>query len=150
MFKISHRGNLRGRDLGLENKPEHVASLIQQGFQVEVDVWTGGNEDRLLFLGHDEPQYHIPESFLQLPGLWCHAKNYGALQRLAALNVHYFWHDIEELVITSHRVPWVHPRVDASKLPPDLLKRAVLVMPEATPKEIQSRSYAICTDYVLE
>jgi hypothetical protein len=151
MFKISHRGNLRGPDSSLENKPEHVASLVQQGYQVEVDVRTSP-DGRLLFLGHDEPQYAIPESFLQLPGLWCHAKDYGALQRLASLNVHYFWHDIEDLVLTSHRVPWVHPRMELERFPLELIKRSVLVLPEKSPtnKDYVKRCCAVCTDYVLE
>lgn len=151
MFKISHRGNLRGPDRGLENKPEHVASLIQNGFQVEVDVRTS-QDGRTLFLGHDGPQYMIPESFLQLPGLWCHAKDYGALQRLAALNVHYFWHDVEDLVLTSQRVPWVHPKVDIKVFPMELIRRSVLVLPERSPtdRDYAKRCYAVCTDYVLE
>lgn len=152
MFKISHRGNLRGPDPAIENLPEHVASLLRQGYQVEVDVRTGGPDQRLLFLGHDQPQYAVTESFLQTPGLWCHAKDFGALQRLATLNVHYFWHDQDEMVLTSNRVPWIHPKVDVAKLPIELAKKSVLVLPELSPtaKEYWGRCYAICTDFVLE
>ncbi len=151
MLKISHRGNLRGPDVGSENRPEHVASLVRNGFEVEVDVRTSP-DGRFLFLGHDEPQYAISESFLQLPGLWCHAKDYGALQRLSALNVHYFWHDTEDLTLTSNRVPWVHPRINVEKFPLELVKRLVLVLPEKSPtdKDFVKRCYAVCTDYVLE
>lgn len=149
MFKISHLGNLCGPDPNLENKPEHIVSLLQNGVHVKIDVRTS-QDGRLLFLGRDEPQYAIPESFLRSPGLWCHARDYGALQRLAALNVHYFWHEAEDLVITSQQIPWVHHKTDIKSFPSELISRSVLMFPEKSSvnRDYIKRCYAVCTNYV--
>ena len=51
---ISHRGNLLGKDLNLENNPTQVESVIKKGYDCEIDLHMVGKK---LFLGHDEPQY---------------------------------------------------------------------------------------------
>ena len=58
---ISHRGNVNGPNPELENKPEQILKCLDEGLDVEVDVWVFGNK---LYLGHDEPLTEITLSFL--------------------------------------------------------------------------------------
>ncbi len=149
MFKISHRGNLDGPNSSIENCPKHIMALIRQGMQVEVDVRCS-DDGKTLFLGHDYAQHMVPASFLLSPGLWCHAKDAHALVRLAELNAHYFWHDTDDVVLTSNRIHWVHPKVDLSKFPIEFIKRAILVKPETspTPQHLRDQCLGVCTDYM--
>ena len=62
MILISHRGNIEGRT-DQENKPEYRKKALDQGFNVEVDVWYVNNE---YYLGHALPQYKIQEEFYKL------------------------------------------------------------------------------------
>ena len=57
-----------------ENSPDYIQKAIDKGFHVEVDVWSF--EDDGYWLGHDEPQYHVEENYLENSKLWCHAKIY--------------------------------------------------------------------------
>ena len=50
---ISHRGNLYGREVDNENKPEFIMEALRK-FEVEVDVWFVNDS---WFLGHDKPQF---------------------------------------------------------------------------------------------
>ena len=34
---ISHRGNLKGKDLNLENSPQQIEKVIKKGYECEVD-----------------------------------------------------------------------------------------------------------------
>ena len=61
MKLISHRGNLEGENPLLENSPEYIDEAIESGFDVEVDVRC---EDHQFYLGHDDPQYYVPMSWL--------------------------------------------------------------------------------------
>ena len=39
MKLISHRGNINGKQLDLENDPKYIENAIKQGYDVEVDIW---------------------------------------------------------------------------------------------------------------
>ena len=39
MVLISHRGNLEGKNIELENDPTYIDSAIEKGFDVEIDLW---------------------------------------------------------------------------------------------------------------
>ena len=56
MDLIAHRGNTNGSFESYENEPMYIDKAIQEGFDVEVDVWY---VDGVLYLGHDKPQYGI-------------------------------------------------------------------------------------------
>ena len=75
MILISHRGNLNGPNRNRENEPLYIVEALEQGFDVEIDVWWKDNE---FWLGHDEPQYKVKREFLQNRKLWCHSKNIDA------------------------------------------------------------------------
>jgi hypothetical protein len=145
MKLIAHRGLTQGPDLLLENHPDHIQETLNMGFDCEVDVWRINNE---LFLGHDQPQYPISESFLAHPQVWLHAKNVDALCYLShhTTQYHFFWHEREAFVCTNRGFLWTYPGQI-------LTPRSICVVPElymplqTTPKLV---CYAICSDYVHE
>ena len=140
---ISHRGNLVGREPEKENLPSRIEECLDLGLDVEVDVWRVGEK---FYLGHDKPDHEIDIEFLKKAGLWCHAKNYQALETmLLDSRIHYFWHQEDDYTITSQGFPWVYPGKR-------LLINSVCVMPERADyadEEIDS-CYGICSDYILE
>ena len=99
MIKISHRGNLEGPVKELENCPKQIQKVLKKGFNCEIDVWyTNSN----LILAHDlksDKNYKINDQFLLQKGLWCHAKNFGALNYLKKLGVNFFWHEEDKISI---------------------------------------------------
>lgn len=104
MKKIAHRGNYFGRVPERENNPHYVLNALEAGFDAEIDVWF---KDDRWYLGHDEPLYGVPEQFLRMDGLWLHAKNLEALQRMQSVALgNYFWHESDQYTLTSHRFIW--------------------------------------------
>ena len=140
MKLISHRGNLEGPDLRYENNPVYVKDAMSARFEVEIDVRSiNGN----YFLGHDEPNFCVKESFLENPSLWCHAKNGEALQRmLQNQNIHCFWHQKDKYTVTSKGIVWVFP----SEV---LLKNSVCVLPELGYNKLIKKCHGICSDYIV-
>ena len=137
MKLIAHRGNTEGRQKLLENHPNYISNTISQGFDVEVDVWI---TDRL-YLGHDEPQYHCPISFLVTNSdkLWIHCKNLNALEALngiSCLNV--FWHQKDDYTLTSKGYVWTYPKKK-------VCDQSVLVVKDAT-KYNGQECYGLCSD----
>jgi len=151
---IAHRANLIGPDESseklIENNHLQIYKVLKSTpFDIEIDVWYDPNTSTF-FLGHDEPIYPItqdPIAFFNNPRFWIHAKNYPALSKLIKIlppTIHIFSHDLDPVVLTSTRIPWVFPGkpVDQS---------SVIVMPERTPHaytlEQLQQAFAICTDY---
>ena len=105
MILISHRGNLNGKS-DRENQPDYTGEALDQGFDVEIDVWYHQHE---FYLGHDEPQYKIDEKFLEKEGLWCHAKNIDALnQMIENERIHCFFHQEDDVTLTSEGFLWTN------------------------------------------
>ena len=134
---ISHRGNLEGRNPDLENSPDQIIKCIEEGYDVEIDVW---KNDQGWFLGHDEPQYSISSYFLFNGNLWCHAKNYEALVSMLEMDIHCFWHEKDMVTITSEGYIWAYPGFQP-------LKNSIAVMPEIN-KENVSDCLGVCSDYI--
>ncbi len=112
MHLISHRGNLSGPDVKLENNPLQIQKVLDLGYECEIDVWYIDGD---YLLGHDEPKYKIPEYNLTHPKLWCHAKNLDALQQMLKNNkIHCFWHETDQYTITSKNYIWTFPGKYAS------------------------------------
>ena len=139
MILIAHRGNLNGPNPEKENSPPYLNKALASGYNVEMDVWF---VDGKWYLGHDEPGYEIDITFLLKEGLWCHAKNFEALERLLNLGVHCFWHDEDEATLTSRGYIWTYPGKA-------LTKKSICVMPEKASYETIECA-GICTDYVVE
>jgi hypothetical protein len=129
MILISHRGNLDGRLKNVENSPDYITFALNQGYDVEIDIWY---VDFKFYLGHDEPLYKIEEKFLENKNLWCHAKNEEALfKMLQNQKIHCFWHQSDDYTLTSKGIPWVYPGKKVSE-------KGIWVLPELTPFLISS------------
>ena len=140
MILIAHRGNITGKKPELENHPDYIKKALKEGYQVEIDVWCRGKK---WFLGHDNPIYEVEKAFLLEEGLWCHAKNIEALKELILLGVHCFWHQTDDVVLTSRNYLWTLPN---KKLTP----QSVAIHPEKSnynKKELKKCS-AICSDKI--
>ena len=139
---ISHRGNTNGPEPVFENRPDFIQKALAAGFDVELEVWFIENQ---WYLGHDEPEYITTESFLKTKGLWCHAKNIEAFEKLLELGVICFWHENDKYTLTSNGYVWTYP---GNQLTP----MSISVMPEKYAAGTQDLSFCagICTDYPLK
>lgn len=139
MILISHRGNLKGKDLENENNPTYIDLALKKGYDVEVDIrYVEGG----FYLGHDKPQYKIEYEWLEdrKDHLWIHCKNHISIQNLISSGLNYFWHDEDDMALTSHGIIWVHPKVKP-------LNNSVAVMPEVNNWDI-SECLGVCSDHV--
>ena len=138
MKLISHRGNIDGKQLDLENDPEYIERALDKGYDVEIDVWY----DNGFYLGHDKPQYEISSNYLVDNRFWCHAKNGEALVKMKDIGgIHYFWHQEDDYTLTSQGFIWTFPK----KL---LYYNSVCVLPERGYEGNISNCYAICSDNI--
>jgi len=137
MHLISHRGNLTGPEVDLENNPTQIQRVLDLGYDCEIDVWYIDGE---YLLGHDEPTYRIPEYSLMDPKLWCHAKNLDALQQMLKNDkIHCFWHETDQYTLTSKNFIWTYPGKYASD-------NCVIVDNSKNPPNYNC--IGVCTDYV--
>ena len=134
---ISHRGNLNG-PTDDENDPERVRKVLSMGYDVEIDVW---KKDGEIYLGHDSPNYLISKTFVFQEGLWCHAKNYEALEYLTRCGAHCFFHQEDDYAITSKGFIWAYPGKPTGP-------NCIAVMPERFGNIISTDTYGICSDYI--
>jgi hypothetical protein len=139
---ISHRGNINGRLPQNENHPDYIDEAIHAGYEVEVDVWF---VDDKLWLGHDEAQHETSLSWLanREDKLWIHCKNHEAMSYFAQyhlLNMNWFWHQEDDMVLTSKRHIWAYP----GKQP---IKNSIAVMPEIHSDNV-SLCIGICSDVI--
>lgn len=144
MLILSHRGNVAGPDPEKENNPNWIDSLKKSrpfnGVEVDVRVGTGG----FLYLGHDKPQYVVPELFLEDPFIWCHAKDKESLERLSRNpKIHCFWHEEDNFALTSRGFIWAHPKATWMAAGTVLVH---LLPYEGEPKGLRG----VCTDYPLQ
>jgi hypothetical protein len=139
MILISHRGNINGRILEIENKPDYIDNAIKSGFNVEIDMWWIDNQ---IYLGHDEPQYKISNEWLgnRIDKLWIHCKNIELLNWIKNTSLHYFWHENDTVTLTSKNYIWVYP----GKQP---IIGSIAVLPEINNDDI-SKCIGICSDYI--
>ena len=144
MFLISHRGNLNGRNVLMENNPRVCDDVRHIGFDVEIDVWL---TDRGWFLGHDKPQYEIEFEYLTREGFWCHAKNVGALREMLQYEeINCFWHQEDEHTLTSRGYIWTYPGKP-------LTYKSICVLPELLPayrKQNITACAGICSDFIQQ
>jgi hypothetical protein len=107
---ISHRGNLNGKNLSLENKPEHILDVCKK-YDVEIDAWFINDQ---WFLGHDKPQYEIKYNFFN-EKMWIHCKNIDASINLYSSDLNWFWHENDKFVLTSKKNIWCYPGIYIEK-----------------------------------
>ena len=138
MIKVSHRGNVSGRNITDENRPEYILLAIEN-YYCEVDVWDHNDK---LYLGHDEPQYEADWTLLNRIGIVAHAKNIAALDKLLCGNVHCFYHSTDDYVLTSKGWIWAYPNS-----PPAYLSDTIAVLPELHNTDVAGFA-GVCSDYI--
>jgi len=138
MNLIAHRGNISGPSPELENSPEYLSLAVNAGYDVEVDVWLINDK---LFLGHDEPQYETTLGYLANNYFWCHCKNLEALKYLLENEIHCFFHQTDDVTLTSKGIMWTFPKKK-------LMAGSVCVMPEYGYEGNLDDCYGICSDYI--
>ncbi len=138
MIIISHRGNLTGSDPETENRPDQIIKVLEMGFDVEVDVWFVDDE---WYLGHDEPTHRVPEKFLEVDGLWLHAKSLEAVERLSKKDLNVFWHEDDAVTMTRHGYIWCYPNKEVD---------GGIAVDHGQLDDVDKRLRGICTDYPLE
>lgn len=139
MIFISHRGNLNGVDESRENSPTYIIEALNEGIDVEIDVWFIGNE---FFLGHDTPQYKVDYKFLLNEKLWCHAKNIDALMEMKKYVIHYFWHEKDTVSLTSKNYVWSYPTKNFKD-------NTIAVLPEIYNSSIEN-CRGVCSDLIMK
>jgi hypothetical protein len=137
MILISHRGNINGKKPNDENAPYYINEALKKGYNVEIDVWWF-NES--FYLGHDKPIYKVEKKYLQNYKLWCHAKNIEAIINMENSNIHYFWHQKDDITLTNKGYIWAYP----GKQP---IKNSIAVLPEIF-KDNLGVCKGICSDYI--
>lgn len=141
MLKIAHRGNITGPNPEKENDPDYLLEAINIGFNVEADIWV---IDDVIFLGHDKPEYLVPESFLIEIGnsAWFHCKNLEALSFFNNVfpQLNYFWHQEDDFTLTSQGYIWTYPGKPVSS-------RSVVVDLENNSGE--TVAFGICSNFLV-
>jgi hypothetical protein len=147
---ISHRGNSQGRDIKRENTLKYLWEAIEAGFDVEVDVRMangvpiGMHDEKFSHYTKEAPKERILEKdFLLHEGVWCHAKDWKAVEYLDKIGAHWFWHDQEERVSTSKGYIWTYPKKELI-----MSKKCICVLPEQGFQGDFSRVGGICSDYI--
>lgn len=104
---IAHRGNVEGPSSD-ENRIDYIEHALELGHHVEVDVqlWRGA-----LWLGHDSPQQFAPDKLLTNSNVICHAKTWEVVSVLDNIGCHYFFHNSDDVTITSKRKIWCYPGI---------------------------------------
>jgi hypothetical protein len=143
MKLIAHRGLVDGPNYDLENTPDQIKKSIDNGYDCEIDVWYVNN---CWFLGHDAPRYQISSTFLEITGLWIHAKNIDALLALHEYpTLNYFWHQTDHFTLTSQGNIWTYPGQP-------LTKNSIMVMPEWQDLTLHNtknlQCLGICSDFI--
>lgn len=143
MIKISHRGNIFGRNPERENNPEYIDEAINLGFNVEVDVkWS----ECKFYLGHDTHQYKVFTSWLfdRKSKLWVHIKDIRAAPVLVDCGLRCFFHENERhTLISNSNLIWTHDLSDVT--PCSIIPLLSKVDMNLLPKYLHVKG--ICTDY---
>ena len=140
MILISHRGNINGKNIPLENSPDYIKNAIHLRYDVEVDIWYHNNT---FWLGHDNPKYQIGLYFLleNADKLWCHAKNIEAIIEMKKeKSINCFWHQKDDITLTSKGYIWAYPGKQS-------IENSIAVLPEIY-KDNVDKCIGICSDYI--
>lgn len=138
MILISHRGNIDGRNPQLENGEGYCQAAIDAGYNVEIDVWV---YDGIFWTGHARPQYRVDTDFFLKEEVWCHAKDIEALKRLLELGAHCFFHQNDNVTLTSKGYIWTNPTQP-------LTEKSICVLPELQTIDIKGCA-GVCSDYIV-
>jgi len=140
MILISHRGNLKGSDKKRENHPSCIDEVLHQGYDCEVDIRIN---DGIVHLGHDNPVYPVGIRWLieRKENLWIHCKDHESMELMQNHpELNYFWHDKDDMTLTSKGYVWVYP----GKQP---VKNSIAVLPEVNKDDVFGCA-GICSDII--
>ena len=137
MILISHRGNLNGPDPKNENSVKYIEKAINEGFEVEIDVYFSNGS---FYLGHDYGKEEVKLEWFYKKPLWCHAKNYDAFKNLLTNNLHCFWHDQDKFTLTSKGFIWAYPGIQGNH-------KTIAVKPENYKLKLNDFC-GICSDWI--
>jgi len=103
---IAHRGNTSGPQPTFENTEDYLQDAINKGYHVEVDIqlYRGA-----LYYGHDAPNTYVNEKFIKQWEVICHAKTFETMGPLLDLNTHCFFHQEDDITLTSKGKIWCFP-----------------------------------------
>lgn len=143
---ISHRGNLTGENSKMENRKSYIETALKAGFDCEIDLW---KIDDTLYLGHDQAQYKVTYNWLinNCSKLWIHCKNLEAInylrsrEKLETSLLNYFFHDGDDLALTSKKVFWTYPNKPTCK-------HSVLVLKNEK-DGFSNDIFGVCTDFPM-
>ena len=141
---ILHRGLMAGPDRLLENKEALLKLRLQEGWDVEMDLWL---QEGTFWLGHDTPESRLEDRcLLENPKAWIHCKNLEMLAYMSEKKpgAPFFSHDADPATLTSNGYIWCYPGFQAGA-------KSILVMPERVPAlSVDYTTVAgICSDYVF-
>lgn len=105
---IAHRGNTRGPEPSFENKIDFLLHAYNECGAVETDVQTYNGK---LYFGHDEPQQLATPELLTTDNWFCHAKDIESMLSLVDMGAHCFWHQEDNITLTSNGHIWCFPGV---------------------------------------
>lgn len=145
---IAHRCQTEGPDPIVENNLEHGLELLDNGYDIEVDIWWADN-DRCFYLGHSKHQYELlPHQITHLIGkyndhIWFHCKDRQSLSMLLSWGVHCFWHQTDDYTLTSKGYIWTYPD---KRMPQN---NGILALPEKCRNaNVFTNIAGICSDYI--
>lgn len=138
MIIYAHRGNLYGPDQR-ENSVAAIEMAIAKGFHVEVDIRS--DDSGVIWLGHDKPQYTIPNKLwvdeeISKKIIW-HAKDFNAMNWALNKQLHCFGHSKDRFVMTSRGYIWTCDR--------DLTGTYSIIMSREVPV-LEGQTAGLCTD----
>ena len=140
---ICHRGNLL-KHYSDENDPDVLDLRVENGYDVECDVWYYKEE---LWLGHDEPEHVVTIEWLDSPRKLVHAKDGKTFEYLLeqnglrGLDLHIFYHTTEDYILTNKGVIIAYPGKP-------LLEGSLCMMPERATYSLEERKklFFLCSD----
>ena len=137
MILIAHRGNITGKS-EWENHPDFLEETVTAGYDIEVDL---RYIDGKYYVGHHKPDYLITIEQLNglSPCMWCHAKDIVTLHQLLIDNLHCFFHDSDDVTLTSCGKIWTYPGKQ-------LTSNSICVLPPDNWKV--ETCLGICSDYI--
>lgn len=148
MKLISHRGNINGPNLLLENTEKYIQEAIDKGYDCEIDIWKIEND---LFLGHDYPLNKTSLHFLNINShkLWIHCKNVEALIYLNSFSNMYkiyncFYHKDDLYTLTSKGYIWGNINTPYNKNVIQVNLNKINLY------EHSNDVYGFCSDYLIE
>jgi len=139
MILIAHRGNTNGPIPERENTVSYIKEALDKGYHCEIDIckWDGES----FWLGHNEPIEAVDREWLKDNNVWCHAKNYNALEAMIAMGIHCFFHQKDDYTLTSYGWMWAYPGMPGGV-------KTIAVHPEKLSIEEVKKFAGICGDNI--